>query len=80
MSQNDQQLKPDETQETIKPITTLLAKEVNRTEFLSIVGFGALTLVGLGPIIKFLTDKGSLNTKSSNRFRTEGFGSGPYGV
>jgi hypothetical protein len=62
----------------LKPVQALLTKEVNRTEFLSILGVGALSAVGLGPIYKFLTGKGS--TTVHHKSQTSGFGSGPYGV
>lgn len=67
----------------VKPIQELLTREVNRTEFLSIVGFGALALVGLGPIIHFLTGKGGKTTvihKTEASQSEVGFGAGPYGV
>lgn len=67
----------------VAPIHELLAKEVNRKEFLSIVGLGVLTVVGLGPIIKFLTGKNSEINRTivTNKVPKEvGFGSGPYGV
>lgn len=74
---------PDQPhQKTLKPVQELLNREVNRTEFLSIIGFGALTLIGLGPIIHFLTGKGH-NTKvivQHEKTAPTGFGAGPYGV
>jgi len=67
----------------VKPIQELLTREVNRTEFLSVVGIGTLTVLGLSPIIHFLTGKGGSKTtvihKNQNS-RNSGFGSGPYGV
>jgi hypothetical protein len=64
----------------IAPIHELLTKEVNRKEFLSIVGFGALAVVGLDPIFKFLTGKGSSKVNVHQESSKVGFGSGPYGV
>jgi hypothetical protein len=73
--QNTNQSKP------VKPITELLTKEVNRTEFLSIVGVGALGVVGLGPILHFLTGKGGSSSTVIHKHQAEsGFGAGPYGV
>lgn len=66
-------------QKPVKPIQELLTREVNRTEFLSIVGFGALALIGLGPIIHFLTGKTS-KASTHAKHQSSGFGSGPYGV
>jgi hypothetical protein len=72
----------DSNNKPVKPIQELLTREVNRTEFLSIVGLGALTLIGLGPIIHFLTGKGSSKTTiiHKNENSSAGFGAGPYGV
>ncbi len=74
--QNTNQSKP------VKPITELLTKEVNRTEFLSIVGVGALAVVGLGPIVHFLTGKGGSKATVIHKHQNvgSGFGAGPYGV
>ncbi len=71
-------------QKNVKPIQELLTREVNRTEFLSIVGLGALTVVGLGPIVHFLTGKGKTTVihkhQTANSGSKVGFGAGPYGV
>jgi hypothetical protein len=67
------------TPKPVKPIQELLTKEVDRGEFLSIVGVGALTIVGLGPIVHFLTGKGHKQT-IIHKTQTSGFGSGPYGA
>jgi hypothetical protein len=67
------------TPKNVKPIQELLAREVNRTEFLSIVGVGVLTAIGLGPIMHFLTGKGGKST-ILHKHQSSGFGSGPYGV
>jgi hypothetical protein len=64
----------------VKPIHQLLAREVNRTEFLSIVGVGLLTVVGLGPLLNFLTGKGGSKTTIVHNKKSSGFGSGPYGI
>lgn len=65
-------------QKPIKPVQELMARDVNRKEFLSIVGVGALTIIGLGPILHFLTGKSSQTV--IHRYQKSGFGSGPYGV
>lgn len=76
---NQQQSNQDKP---VKPIQELLTREVDRTEFLSIVGFGALAVIGLGPVIHFLTGKGGGKTTVIHKNQTSGskFGTGPYGV
>jgi hypothetical protein len=72
----------DNQKNTAKPIQELLTKQVNRTEFLTIVGFGTLAVFGLSPLIHFFTGKGGKTTiihKHQNVQRGD-FGDGPYGV
>lgn len=64
-------------------VQTLLAKDVSRQEFLKIIGLGGLTLVGLGPLIGFLTGKSTGITKivgqEYDQSRSK-YNAGRYGV
>jgi hypothetical protein len=64
----------------IKPIQELLTKEVDRKEFFSILGLGAITVIGLAPLVKFLTGKDATRTIFHSKKYTSGYSSGPYGV
>ena len=61
-----------------KQIDELVQKEVTRKEFLSTVGFGLLSVMGLGTITKLLTGK-SGSISGSRRQVAKGYGSMPYG-
>lgn len=54
-------------------LNNLLAKEMDRTDFLKHVGIALLALSGAGAILKALTGVGNQHTVTS------GFGSGTYG-
>ena len=65
----------------VKPINELLKKEVNRYEFLTIVGFGAISLIGMGSIIHFLTGKNSKSVvQHLSNYTTTNYGNSRYGV
>lgn len=65
----------------VKPVNELLKKNVNRSEFIKIVGFGALGLVGLGPIIHFLTGKNSKSVIGHlSNYTTTNYGNSRYGI
>ena len=57
-----------------KPIDELLQKEMDRKEFLSVVGFGLASLVGLSSVLELL-GKTKPNTKESS----SGYGMSAYG-
>jgi hypothetical protein len=61
----------------MKPhISEIVQKEVTRKEFLKIAGFGIMSVMGIGSIVKLLGEKNSplkRNTVSS------GYGSSAYG-
>ena len=72
----------DENQHPIvKPINELLKKEVDRYEFLKIVGFGVITLIGMSSIIHFLTGKNSKAVvEHLSNYTTTNYGNSRYGV
>ncbi len=49
--------------ESRAPVSKLLAKEVDRKEFLRLLGFGSLSIAGIAPLIHFLTGKSSTSIK-----------------
>lgn len=53
-----------------RPLDDLLAKEMDRKQFLAHLGGGFLALIGITSLIKALTSHGK---------RESGYGSGPYG-
>ncbi len=53
-------------------------KEVTRKEFLTILGAGLLSIMGLSTILKLLGHKGLLDSPSNHQ-ASSGYGSGPYG-
>ncbi len=55
-------------------LNELVQKEVTRKEFLTVLGFGVLSIMGLGAITKLLTGKGF-----SKHSVVQGYGSSPYG-
>ena len=61
------------------PLHQLLELEVSRKEFLATLGFGALSIIGLSSIIKFLTGHGSNTVSMKPAGRTSGYGSSAYG-
>ncbi len=76
MNQLDEQSHP-----IVKPINELLQKEVNRNEFLTIVGFGVLSLFGMGSIIHFFTGKNSKTIiRQMSDYTNHGYGGSRYGV
>jgi hypothetical protein len=71
----------NESHKIVKPVHELLQRDVNRYEFLSIVGFGILGLVGLGPLIHFLTGRSTkLAGGHLTNYTTTGYGNSRYGV
>jgi len=56
-------------------LQSLLQKDVSRKEFLSILGLAAISIFGMGHILKLLTGK-SLDTHSAVQ---DGYGSSAYG-
>ena len=61
------------------PLRQLLELEVSRKEFLATLGFGALLVVGLSTIIKFLTGHSGTAVSMKPVGRTGGYGSSAYG-
>jgi hypothetical protein len=59
----------------MKQIDELIQREVTRKEFLATLGFGVLSIMGLGSIMKLLSGKGS----SLKHNVSSGYGSSPYG-
>jgi hypothetical protein len=55
-----------------KVIESILSQELDRREFLARVGATALTLLGIGGIIRAMTS-------SHSPVRTKGYGATPYG-
>lgn len=58
-----------------KSLSTLVQNEVTRKEFLAIIGFGVISIMGFGTLIELLTGK-SLSHRPS---ASVGYGSGAYG-
>lgn len=54
-------------------LNSLLAKEMDRREFLKHIGIGVVALTGASALLK------TLNSISGPTRRTSGFGSGAYG-
>lgn len=59
-----------------KQLSALTQKEVTRKEFLTAVGFGVMSIMGIGSIVKLLTGKHGL---TSGRSSSAGYGSSAYG-
>lgn len=57
-----------------KPIDELMQREMTRKEFLSVIGFGIASLVGLSAILELLG-----KTKSEPQQHSNGYGSNAYG-
>jgi hypothetical protein len=55
-------------------LNELVQKEITRKEFLTVLGVGALSIMGLGTITKLLSGKSLLKHHS-----VQGYGSNPYG-
>jgi hypothetical protein len=55
-------------------INELAQKEVTRKEFLTVLGIGAMSIMGLGTLTKLLSGKSLLKHHS-----VQGYGSSPYG-
>lgn len=58
-------------------IGELVQKEMTRKEFLATVGFGVVSIMGFGSLVKLLTGKGS--SQSLRRNVSAGYGSSAYG-
>jgi hypothetical protein len=56
-------------------VSTLMQKEVSRKEFLGMSGLAVASLFGVGSIVKLLTGKSLLGSKSSEH----GYGASAYG-
>lgn len=54
-------------------VNDLLQKEVSRREFLTTVGYGLASLVGIAGVMRFMGHKGFSHKASS------GYGHSPYG-
>ena len=63
---------------TPTPLSRLLQKDVSRQEFLSVLGLGIISMLGLSSIIHFLTGK-KHSTSISSTSSSTGYGSSPYG-
>ena len=61
------------------PLHQLLELEVSRKEFLATLGFGALSVIGLSSIIKFLTGHSGSTVSTKPIGRTGGYSSSAYG-
>jgi hypothetical protein len=61
-----------------KQIDQALQREVTRKEFITLAGFAAASLMGIGSIIKLLTGK-SVSNVLPRKHTTEGYGISPYG-
>lgn len=59
-----------------KQIQTLAQREVTRKEFLTTVGFGLMSIMGLGSIIKLLSGKGQ---SLQHHNMAAGYGLSAYG-
>lgn len=57
-------------------ISSLLEKEMDRTDFLKHVGVAAITLIGIPVIIKTLSTVGTSTVQPS---KSSGYGSSAYG-
>ena len=59
---------------TVSPIHRLLTKQVTRKQFLSVLGFGFLGILGFSSLVHFLTGKhpstkiASITSKSSSSY------------
>jgi hypothetical protein len=58
-----------------KQISELTQREITRKEFLTITGFGIMSIMGIGSIIKLLSGKSSIY----NHQASAGYGASPYG-
>jgi hypothetical protein len=58
-----------------KQLQTITQKEVTRKEFLTIVGVGAMSVMGFGSIIKLLNGKNPFMKRTTS----SGYGSSAYG-
>lgn len=59
-------------EKSVVPLQALLAKDVSRNEFLHIVGYGALAIAGIGPLIHFLTGSGKNSKTLTHIYRNSG--------
>lgn len=59
-----------------KQLAVLTQKEVTRKEFLTTVGFGVVSIMGFGSIVKLLTGKSSVLKHGG---MSAGYGSSAYG-
>ena len=60
----------------MKPLQTLVNKEVTRKEFLIISALGIASILGIGTILELLTGK---SPKHSLKQYADGYSSGDYG-
>ena len=60
-----------------KHINTIAQREVTRKEFLATLGFGIMSIMGIGSIIKLLTGKSPMS--SIKHEMNQGYGSSAYG-
>jgi hypothetical protein len=58
-----------------KQISELTQREITRKEFLTIAGFGIMSIMGIGSIIKLLSGKSTI----FNHQASAGYGASAYG-
>jgi hypothetical protein len=61
-----------------KPVTAILEREMSRKEFITTMGFGLASVLGLSNIIGLLTGK-SFDHQMGLHKQGFGYGSTPYG-
>jgi hypothetical protein len=62
-----------------KQLDTLLQQEMTRREFMTTIGFGAVSLLGFGSLLRLLKGDSSVLPRSSSVRRGYGYGAGGYG-
>lgn len=61
-----------------KQLQDLLAKPMNRREFLTHIGAGALAIIGVSGVIRMLSEYGGPTSVTHHHYM-KGYGSSPYG-
>jgi len=62
-----------------KPLQALFSKPMDRREFLAHVGAGALAIIGVGGVLRMLTEYTGTTTVIHQHNHLSGYGSSPYG-